>query len=280
MKDEIVFQEKLLIGNNDSLMMFGISSQQALNDVSKKLASIFANNNGEVEDLINHLLDEIEIFQSIVTGDSIFPWQGKSVKRNHLLKKYYSIINDIDKMELALKLQEVQLLKESKSLESLVLVLEENSKQLENAINYGKSVFKQKTSNSDDEVTKWFVRLSNKLDDLNISYILSIQSQTQVKLMLDANKQLIDKIISAISETIPIWRNQVTFLIGAENEKRNIKEEHNITKANGFNGSKSKNLDITKLSALNIDLKTTLEELENAENRESDIYIKINNLHV
>lgn len=43
-----------------------------------------------------------------------------------------------------------------------------------------------------------------------------------MKLMLGNDAQLIDKIMGAVSGTIPIWRNQITLLLGIEKMNRNL----------------------------------------------------------
>lgn len=62
---------------------------------------------------------------------------------------------------------------------------------------------------------------NKKIDDLKISHTIAIQSKAQVILMKQSARQLIDKIIVAISGTIPVWRNQVSLLLEVQKLNEN-----------------------------------------------------------
>ena len=129
----------------------------------------------------------------------------------------------IDKVELLLKIQETQLIKESKILEKLELKMEEAIQTLEQIISYAEKVLRKKQfiSTDDNDLEEWYIRLTKKIDDLKISHTIAIQSKAQVILMKQSARQLIDKIIVAISGTIPVWRNQVSLLLEVQKLNEN-----------------------------------------------------------
>ena len=53
-------------------------------------------------------------------------------------------------------------------------------------------------------------------------------NKTQMNLMLENNARLIDKIMGAVSGTIPIWRNQITILLGIEKMNRNLEIQNRV----------------------------------------------------
>ena len=80
-----------------------------------------------------------------------------------------------------------------------------------------------------DDINNWYERLSKRISDLEISYAATMQTKAQLKLMLENNTQLIDKILGVKSGTIPIWRNQITILLGIEKLNRNLEIQNKVT---------------------------------------------------
>lgn len=240
----IDIQEVLEIGNHDSLLLFGSDVQRELNEVSKMLASMVMKSDVNIEDLIQNLISEITDFQNQLesTSNKCIPWLKKG-RKEKAIRKYSGIIVYIDKVELLLKIQETQLIKESKILEKLELKMEEAIRTLDQIISYAESVLRKKQF-INTNLEEWYVRLTKKIDDLKISHTLAIQSKAQVIIMRQNARQLIDKIIVAISGTIPIWRNQVSLLL----EVQKINEN--------------------KLLQVNETFKNSLDELLETENKE------------
>ena len=112
-------QNKLIVGNSDSILMFGFEEQQMLREFSKTISNQLLNCNGELEYLIHDILNEIDGFQRSVEKKQLFFISSNEKKRVSLIKKYNAILVYMDKMELALKLQEAQLIKDSKLYENL-----------------------------------------------------------------------------------------------------------------------------------------------------------------
>ena len=243
----IDIQEVLEIGNHDSLLLFGSDVQRELNEVSKMLASMVMKSDVNIEDLIQNLISEITDFQNQLesTSNKCIPWLKKG-RKEKAIRKYSGIIEYIDKVELLLKIQETQLIKESKILEKLELKMEEAIRTLDQIISYAESVLRKKQfiNTDDNNLEEWYVRLTKKIDDLKISHTLAIQSKTQVIIMRQNARQLIDKIIVAISGTIPIWRNQVSLLLEVQKLNEN------------------------KLLQVNETFKNSLDELLETENKE------------
>lgn len=192
-------------------------------------------------------------------------------------------------MEHALKLQEVRLIKDSKIQEALRKRITESTEELEKAVEYAKSVlysYSGKTDN-DDEMYNWYLRLSKKIETLEISHTVSLQSQAQLKLMFENNTQLIDKIIDALTVTIPIWRNQVTMLLGVERLNRDLEAQNRMSeiareRMSDISKLRSRDnngeIDVGRLSEANEKLKKLLDELAEAERKGADIRLELNNI--
>ena len=273
---EMLSQNKLIVGNSDSILMFGFEEQQMLREFSKTISNQLLNCNGELEYLIHDILNEIDGFQ-----------RSNEKKRASLIKKYNAILVYMDKMELALKLQEAQLIKDSKLYENLSKRIDTTLESLKESISYGNDVVGQKPIEQEtDDINNWYERLSKRISDLEISYAATMQTKAQLKLMLENNTQLIDKILGTISGTIPIWRNQITILLGIEKLNRNLEIQNKVTEITqkyiskekptiGIKHKNKKELSIEKLLNTNETLKKALDELDSVEKRDGEIRLEL-----
>lgn len=284
---EILSQNELIIGNPDSILMFGCEEQQMLREFSKTISNQLLNCNGELEYLIHDILNEIDDFQRSVEKKQLFFISSNERKRASLIKKYNAILVYMDKMELALRLQEAQLIKDSKIYENLNKRIDNTAECLKVAILYGQEVVEQKSiEQATDDINNWYERLSKRISDLKISYAATMQTKAQLKLMLENNTRLIDKILGAISGTIPIWRNQITMLLGIEKMNRNLEIQNKVTEITqkyitkekatiGIKHKNKKELSVEKLLNTNETLKKALDELNTVEKRDGEIRLEL-----
>ena len=284
---EMLSQNKLIVGNSDSILMFGCEEQQMLREFSKTISNQLLNCNGELEYLIRNILNEIDDFQRFVEKKQLFFISSNEKKRASLIKKYNAILVYMDKMELALKLQEAQLIKDSKLYENLSKRIDTTLESLKESISYGNDVVGQKPIEQEtDDINNWYERLSKRISDLEISYAATMQTKAQLKLMLENNTQLIDKILGTISGTIPIWRNQITILLGIEKLNRNLEIQNKVTEITqkyiskekatiGIKHKNKKELSIEKLLNTNEILKKAMDELDSVEKRDGEIKLEL-----
>lgn len=284
---EMLSQNKLIVGNSDSILMFGFEEQQMLREFSKTISNQLLNCNGELEYLIHDILNEIDGFQRSVEKKQLVFISSNEKKRASLIKKYNAILVYMDKMELALKLQEAQLIKDSKLYENLSKRIDTTLESLKESISYGNDVVGQKPIEQEtDDINNWYERLSKRISDLEISYVATMRTKAQLKLMLENNTQLIDKILGAISGTIPIWRNQITILLGIEKMNRNLEIQNKVTEITqkyiskekttiGIEHKNKRELSIEKLLNTNETLKKALDELDSVEKRDGEIRLEL-----
>lgn len=284
---EILGQDELIVGNADSILLFGCEAQQQLREFSKIISNQLLNSNGELEYLIHDILNEIDDFQvSIEKKVGIFPSSNEK-KRERLIKKYNEVLVYMDKMELALKLQEAQLIKDSKLFEELGRCIDETLSSLQTTISYGNDVVNKKPKGQiPDDIKAWYERLSKRIEDLGISHTVTLQTRTQMNLMLENNARLIDKIVGAVSGTIPIWRNQVTILLGIEKMTRNLEIQNRVAEITQKYATKEKyvgrkkrgestELFVEKLINTNETLKKALDALDSMEKKDGGIRLEL-----
>jgi toxic anion resistance family protein len=284
---EVLEKNQLIVGNDDSILLFGCEAQQQLREFSKTISNQLINSNGDLEYLIHDLLKEIDDFQvSIEKKAGIFPKSNVKM-RERLIKKYNDVLVYMDKMELALKLQEAQLIKDSRLFEELSRCIDETLSNLQTNISYGNDVVNQKSKGQiSDDIKTWYERLSKKIEDLGISRTVALQTKTQMNLMLENNARLIDRIMEAVSGTIPIWRNQITILLGIEKMNQNLEIQNRVAEitqkyiTNGKNIGRKKRVESTelcieKLMNTNETLKKVLDDLDSMERKDVGIRLEL-----
>lgn len=74
-------------------------------------------------------------------------------------------------------------------------------------------------------------RFEKKIYDLELSRTISIQSAPQIKLIQNNDRILVDKIQTAILNTIPVWKSQFVLAMGLENQQKVLKMQREINDA-------------------------------------------------
>lgn len=120
-------------------------------------------------------------------------------------------------------------------------------------------------------------RFEKKIHDLKLSKTLAIQTAPQIRLIQNNNKLLVDKIQTAILNTIPLWKSQIVITIGMFRQKEALELQKSVTETTNklltANSEmlKQNTLDIAReseegivaietLRKINDDLITTIEE--------------------
>lgn len=224
-----VLQGRLVIGNQESISVYGSVEQQKLGEFAKEITHLFLNQGYNIEITINNILDELKEFQ---VSPHKKGWDLSFLKKfppkSVLLGHYNSTLKYIEKLSVELKLQEAAILKESNVLECLEKQIERCCNELQNCIDKGKTLIMShdKTQNTDSEdVEHWWLRLEQRVRDLELSYMISMQTLSQVRLLKDNNNQIVNRILEITTKTIPLWKSQMKAFISIANSSD--KEEIN-----------------------------------------------------
>lgn len=277
-------QDKLYIGNSDSILLFGCEAQQQLRELSKTIVNQLLYNNADLEYVIQDIINEIDDFQNFNVNKTGIFRKNQKKKRADLIKKYNSILEYMNKLELSLKLQEAQLLKESKIYEETGKCIQTTTEKLGELISYGENVLnKQLHAEDSEDIKRWYERLARRLEDLRISYTVLLQCKLQIDLMMDNSDKLIDKIVETITGTLPVWRNQITILLGVEHITANQVIQNKLTEINktceNMESTKTiseyKKIDGNELRLINGSVKNALSELIDSEQQDGKIRINL-----
>ena len=93
------------------------------------------------------------------------------------------------------------------------------------------------------------IRFDKRLVDLELTRMISIQTAPQIRLLQNNDREMLDKIQSSLSNTIPLWRNQLVLSLGIEHSQRAIDAQRYLSEKT--NELLVKNAETLKMASVN-----------------------------
>ena len=276
-----IFDGDLIIGNHDSITLFGAQSQVRLRDYSKAVSKLLLRNNDELELAIEEVISEIEKSEAQMAKKKL-SFFGLRNRKKELTKEYNRISTYIERLCLFFQMQQAQLLKEIKLLEKLSATVGESIVALENNIAIGEKILCDKTPtekqsdnfhplniiDDSENMDVWYDRLTRRIDDLRVSHTVALQNQAQIRFLYENDLVLLDRIAATISNTFPIWQSQMVVMLGIERLEKRLEDQEKVFSSS----SQQEQLDVERIVALNRKLKDALNEADSLEKK--DLHIR------
>ena len=95
-------------------------------------------------------------------------------------------------------------------------------------------------------------RFEKRVFDLETTRLISIQMAPQIRILQNADQQVVARLRSDIINTIPLWRNQMILALGIE---------HTAKALNAALASERANVDVETLRKVNADIITSIHEV-------------------
>lgn len=296
---------KQSIDFNDSgtTVQFGVGAQRRLTEFTDSiLDNVRSKDGGQVGDLLSSLVVEVNSLDpSSLTNDSgilaKLPGAKNAVKSlKKLAERYNKAEVQIDKIEAALEKARMDMLRDISVFDimykqnldcfrELGLYIQAGKERVEEiktetipklraeAQASGNLMDAQLVRDFEDEVD----RFEKKVYDLELSRTIAVQTAPQIKLIQNNDRVLVDKIQTAVLNTIPVWKSQFVIAMGLNNQQRVLKMQREITdttnkmliknsellKTNTVETAKESNrgiVDIETLQKVNQNLISTIEE--------------------
>ena len=268
------FNEKIDVMDSTQVLQYGISAQNKISEFSDSvLEDVKTKSTGDAGELLANLVAEIKSFDASVNGaepkglKKLFHNVKKEV--NYIIAKYNKIENNINTIEKGLEANKIQLLKDinlfdtmyEKNLDyfkEISLYIIAGERKIEELRNKVLPELKKKAEASGDQIDVQKVndmetqinRFEKKLYDLKTTRIISIQMAPQIRLLQNNDAELVEKIQSSITNTIPLWKNQIVLALGISNSKKALKEQQAVS--NLTNEMLKKNSETLKQGSIDI----------------------------
>ena len=247
------FNQKIDVFDSTQILQYGSAAQTKISEFSDTiLENVKTKNAGDVGELLADLVGQIKNFDSSLEGNSskgLFKiFSNAKRELDTLIAKYSKIETNIDTIEKGLDKNKIQLLKDigifdemyDKNLEffkEISLYIIAGEKKLEELRTVTLPELKKKAEESGEQLDIQKVqdmeaqinRFEKKIYDLKTTRIISIQMAPQIRLLQNNDAELVEKIQSSITNTIPLWKNQMVLSLGIHHAKKSLKQQQAVT---------------------------------------------------
>lgn len=243
------FVEKIDLNNTNAVLQYGAATQKKMADFSgKALENIKSKDLGEVGDMIANLVTELKSFDvEEETGIMAF-FKKKANKITSLKAKYDEAEDNVTAISEALESHQVQLMKDVQFLDKLYGMNLGYFKEISMYIWAGKEKLSQVRNTElvelrakaaasglpeDAQIVKDYEnmcdRFEKKINDLELSRMISLQTAPQIRLVQNSNTVMIDKIQSTLVNTIPLWKNQMVIALGIQHSTEAARAQRQVS---------------------------------------------------
>lgn len=223
-------------------LSYGAAAQKDIASFSDNvLSSVKTKDAGDVGALLSELVGKVRGFQP--NEDKGFlakiPIIGSLAgKAESLMEGYTKLSTQVERIEGALESAKTRMMKDVVMFDGLYDKNLQYFKRLELYIRAGEEKLEEmqtvtiprlrnEAANSGDpmaaQVVKDFedsvARFEKKVHDLKLSKTIAIQTAPQIRLIQNNDKVLIDRVQTAIYNTIPLWKNQMVIALGLSRQK-------------------------------------------------------------
>ena len=240
--------------NSNAIVQYGSGAQKNIANFSNSVLSTVKSTDPAVAgDLLNDLVKRVKAFEDENDEDKGFfaslPVVGSLFKKGEALtKSYTTLAAQIDKIQAGLDNQKMTLMKDIAMFDGLYDKNLEYFKQLQLYIQAGEEKIQELNQTtipkleaqaqvSDNPMAVQVVqdfkdavsRFEKKVHAQKISKTIAIQTAPQIRIIQNNDKILVDRIQSAIYNTIPLWKNQMVLALGLGRQKEALEMQQAVS---------------------------------------------------
>lgn len=245
--------KSLVVTDINSISNYGADLQHTMTRYSNEfLSAVRASQGGEVGELINDLLTELDY---VDVDELRAPTTVKKILRKipivknlvgsveKVLHKYDSIQKNVSTIEKKIQATRLTAMKDNNALQTMFENNIQYGKQVDELIIAGKMKLQEVNeqlnemmanpqnyeSHEIQDVQEFSHNLERRLSDMmTLRYVVK-QSLPQIRTVQYNNIAIADKAQSIIATTIPVWKNQLSIAVALHNQKGNIEAHRRVT---------------------------------------------------
>lgn len=292
------FASEINIEDVNQIANYGMKAQVSISDFSVSVLKKVKNYElGDVGDSLRELMSALDATTETEKKGVLGLFQKAKREIDAIKANYTKAENNVDRIEKDLKKHREVLIQDISMYQQMYELNVQYYKELTMYIIAGKKALataradklqklkkQAEQTNKQEDVQRYkdyedlCYRFEKKLADLEITRIISIQSAPQVRMLQNNDRELLDKLQSAIANTIPLWRNQLVLSLGIKHTNQTLEAQATLTdKTNELLKKNSETLkmatietakqserpivDVETLSQCNKDLISTIKEV-------------------
>ncbi|MBB4807910.1 uncharacterized protein YaaN involved in tellurite resistance [Chryseobacterium defluvii] len=239
--------------NPGSIVNFGSELQKTLaNQSDSFLSNVRKSNSGEVGEMINNLLvelnyvdvDELNSSNKVKGFLSKLPFMKKVITQvENLFAKYDKIIGNIDQISYKVNAGIITSTKDNAVLQTIFDSNVNSIKHIEDLVIAG-NLRMQKAGEELAEMEAnvqnyadyqiadkrdFIARLDRRLADLKVVRLIMMQSLPQIRLVQNNNVSIAEKAQTILTTTLPVWKNQLSLAVAMYRQQQNIEIQQKVS---------------------------------------------------
>lgn len=243
------FASEIDITNVDQVVKYGMNAQQNISDFSVSiLKKVKTYDLGDVGTSLKELTVAVDATTEPEKKGILGVFQKAKRGVGSIRANYAKAESNVDRIEKDLRLhqnvliQDISMYQQMYELnvqyyKELTMYIIAGKKALDKARN-GKLVelkVRADKTNLQEDVQEYkdfedlCYRFEKKISDLELTRVIAIQSAPQVRMLQNNDREMLDKLQSSLSNTIPLWRNQLVLSLGIEHSQRALEAQSTLT---------------------------------------------------
>ena len=243
------FASEIDITNVDQVVKYGMNAQQNISDFSVSiLKKVKTYDLGEVGTSLKELTTAVDATTEPEKKGLFGVFQKAKRGVGSIRANYAKAESNVDRIEKDLRLHQNVLIQDISMYQQMYELNVQYYKELTMYIIAGKKALdkakngklvelkaKADQTNLQEDVQEYkdfedlCYRFEKKISDLELTRVIAIQSAPQVRMLQNNDREMLDKLQSSLSNTIPLWRNQLVLSLGIEHSQRALEAQSVLT---------------------------------------------------
>ena len=246
-------RESIDFSNSQAVIQYGVGVQRELSEFSDSVLNNVKNKDtGYVGDLLSELVIQVKDLDVTKSSEggllNKIPFIKEAKHSLEKLKERYEKVEvQIDRIEGQLEKARMEMLKDINMFDTmyqknlsyfkeLQLYIAAGEQEIEKMRNETIPSLQAEAEKSGDPMDAQMVRdfedtvnrFEKKMYDLKLSKTIAIQSAPQIKLIQNNDKLLVDRIQTAVLNTIPVWKGQIVIALGLYKQEKALKLQQEV----------------------------------------------------
>ena len=268
-------KESIDLMDSQSAVQFGVGAQRNISGFADNiLTQVRSKDSGYVGDLMSELMLKVKDVGVDKLGEESFLDKipvlrdaSRSLKK--FMQRYETLEVQIDRIEGELDKARMELLKDIGMFDGLYEKNLDYFRELQIYITAGEEkiqeirsetipALRQQAQAKGDPMSAQLVadfedtvnRFEKKVHDLKLSRTIALQTAPQIRLIQNNDKLLVDKIQTALLNTIPLWKSQIVIALGLSRQQSALKMQREVSDTT--NALLKKNAELLKQNTIDV----------------------------
>lgn len=261
------FAQKIDLTDSTQVLQYGVAAQKNIASFSENaLNKVRTKDLGEVGDTLSNLVVQLKNNAPGTEKKRGF-FQRSKLKLDEMKAQYDKAEVNVDKICRILEQHQVALMKDVAMFDQMFDLNQQYYKELTMYIIAGKKKLEacrakelaelrkkaeqsgsQEDAQAYNDLANQVERFEKKINDLELTRIISIQMGPQTRLLQNNDSLMIEKIQTSLVNTIPLWKSQMVLALGLERSRQATAAQSAVT--NMTNELLKKNSEMLKMGTI------------------------------